>query len=213
MPANAGATHPRASVGCELSGTSSNALRRQAAVRHDPHHHVLPPDNARNHPSIAIVLKRVVLLFWHTLAHRPLTHRRLGPLKSFPSSSAMTARTPNPLFVGGPPSTPASRLALPTTDARRGCWRCTVSPFLSRSHTSPRGLIVADEAAVPCPARLHPGRAISTLIASSCRARPSLDTIISRPARSVGPSAKWKTACRPRRRSCRPSARSSFART
>ena len=38
-----------------------------------------------------------------------------------------------PPFVSGPPSTPASRLALGTTDARRGCWRCTVSPFFSRS--------------------------------------------------------------------------------
>ena len=72
MPANAGATHsPRQ----RRLRTFRNLNQRTSPVtpprRHDPHHHVLPSDNARNHPSIAIVLKRVVLLFWHTLAHRP----------------------------------------------------------------------------------------------------------------------------------------------
>ncbi len=122
MPANAGATHsPRQ----RRLRTFRNLKQRASPVtpprRHDPHHHVLPPDNARNHPSIAIVLKRVVLLFWRPLAHRPLARRRLGPLNPFASSSAMRARTPNPLFVSGPPSTPALRLAVRTTDGRRGC--------------------------------------------------------------------------------------------
>ena len=85
MPGNAGATHPPRQ--CRLR-TFRNLKQRTSPVtpprRHDPHHHVLPPDNARNHPSIAIILKRVVLLFWHTLAHRPLAHRRLGPSQVFP---------------------------------------------------------------------------------------------------------------------------------
>src|SRR5271165_1380838 len=39
--------------------------------------------------------------------------------------------------------------------------------LLPLSHLAQTRLIAADEAAVPCPARLHPGRATSTPIASS----------------------------------------------
>jgi hypothetical protein len=84
------------------------------------------------------------------------------------SSSAMTARTPNRFSSAA--RHPRRRRALAPTDARRGCWRCTVSPFFSRSHEPrPRRLIAADEGqASPAPPDSTPGRAISTRIASSC---------------------------------------------
>src|SRR5271166_403565 len=103
--------------------------------RHNPRHHVLPPDDARNHPSIAIVLKRVVLLFWHTLAHGPLGDRRLGPLNFFPSSSAMTGERQTRFSSAA--RHPRRRRAWPfgRPTPAEAVWRRSVSPFFSRSHS------------------------------------------------------------------------------
>ena len=100
---------PRASVGCEPSGTSSNALRpsRRRAPQSPPSR---PSIRQRSQPPVDRYRSETVVRCSSSISVLPCC----------PSSSAMTARTPNPLFVSGPPSTPASRLALRATEARRG---------------------------------------------------------------------------------------------
>jgi hypothetical protein len=135
MPANAGVTHsPRQ----YRPRTFRNLKERTSPVtpppRHNPHHHLLPPDNARNHPTIAIVLKRIVLLFWRTQAASsagPSSPRssQLFPIVLGPDgANADPAFRQRPAVDAGVAPWPLGR-----PDPRRVCWRCTVSPFFSRS--------------------------------------------------------------------------------
>ena len=174
MPANAGATHsPRQ----RRLRTFRNLNQRTSPVtpprRHDPHHHVLHQTTLATTRRSAIVLKRVVLLFWHTLAHRPLAHRRLGPLKSFPSSSAMTARTPQTRFSSAAPSlTPAARGPPRATRSSQRRFSATWVRRLFPARHSPKAPDRWRRGRRPLPRRIRHEREASTPIASSCGSWP-----------------------------------------
>ncbi len=204
MPANAGATHsPRQ----RRLRTFRNLNQRTSPVtpprRHNPHHHVLHQTTLATTRRSAIVLKRVVLLFWHTLAHRPLAHRRLGPLKSFPSSSAMTARTPNPLFLSGP-VIDAGGARAPSRDQKLAepVFRHLGSPPFS-GPPSPKAPDRWRQGRRPLPRRIRHEREASTPIASSCgssprrRDRPRLGSHASAQmvTRSVAPTGSQTLTC------------------
>jgi len=187
IPAPATPTRPQASGPANagkrwrnsLSAPASAANPSQPQSTHFARHAAAAPQSPPSRPSTRQRSQPPVDCYHSetgcasVLAYAgPWSAGRSSPrsLSSFPSSSAMTARTPNPLFVSGPPSTLASRLALRTTDARRGCLAPRrFAVLLPLSQPRPRRLIAADEPGVPCPARLRPGRAASTPIVSSRR--------------------------------------------
>ena len=96
--------NPRASVGlCKFRDRDQRAVPVTPPHHDDSDNRVPAPQDGRNHPPVLAPRKRFMLLGGDKLAHR-----RLGPLQCFPSSSAMTARTPNPSWAARSSSTPAS---------------------------------------------------------------------------------------------------------
>src|SRR5271165_2445679 len=97
--------------------------RDQRAAPVTPPHHddsdnrVPAPQDGRNHPPVLARRKRFMLLGGDNLAHR-----RLGPLPCFPSSSAMTARTPNTSWAARASSTPASAWLLERPKPAEAAW-------------------------------------------------------------------------------------------
>ena len=115
---------PRASVVCEPSGTSSNALRPSRRRGHDPHHHV-PSIRQRSQPPVD--------------RYRSETGCASDLAYPGPSSPAMTARTPT--RFSSTARHPRRRRARPfgRPTPAEAVRRRSVSPFLSRSHNLAQG--------------------------------------------------------------------------